>query len=105
MPQHLAAKIDNRSATVGVIGLGYVGLPLIQAFTAAGFRTMGFDVDQTKVDRLLAGESYIGHIPSSAIADLIDTEKFVPTADMAQIERARCAGDLRSDAVDGQPRS
>ena len=85
MPQHLAAKIDNRSATVGVIGLGYVGLPLIQAFTAAGFRTMGFDVDQTKVDRLLAGESYIGHIPSSAIADLIDTEKFVPTADMAQL--------------------
>ena len=60
----LKASILNKSATVGVIGLGYVGLPLIRAFVQAGYRTMGFDVDQTKVDRLLAGQSYIGHIPS-----------------------------------------
>ncbi len=56
--------IQNKTATVGVIGLGYVGLPLIRAFVAAGFRTLGFDIDQRKVDRLLAGESYIGHIPA-----------------------------------------
>ncbi len=61
----LKQAISNKTAIVGVVGLGYVGLPLIQAFVKAGFRTMGFDVDQSKVKRLLAGESYIGHIPSS----------------------------------------
>ncbi|NIL97090.1 MAG: nucleotide sugar dehydrogenase [Planctomycetales bacterium] len=85
MADDLSQRIEDRSAIVGVIGLGYVGLPLIQAFAAAGLRTMGFDVDQAKVDRLLAGESYIGHIPSSAIAELILTERFLPTADMQRL--------------------
>ena len=66
----LAEKIASKSAKVGVIGLGYVGLPLIRAFTAAGFRCLGFDVDQAKVDRLLAGQSYIKHIDSAAISKL-----------------------------------
>ena len=59
----LEQAIQDKTAVVGVVGLGYVGLPLIRAFVAAGYRTMGFDVDQRKVDRLLAGQSYIGHIP------------------------------------------
>lgn len=46
------------------IGLGYIGLPLVQAFIQAGFRVLGFDVDARKAQRLLAGESYIRHIPS-----------------------------------------
>ena len=68
----LAEKIAGKSAVIGVIGLGYVGLPLIQAFVRAGFKTMGFDVDQSKVDKLKAGQSYIKHIDSTAIAKLIN---------------------------------
>ena len=84
----LKQAISNKTATVGVVGLGYVGLPLIQAFIRAGFRTMGFDIDQSKVKRLLAGESYIGHIPSSWIAEWIETHRFVPTADMRRLAEA-----------------
>ena len=61
------ARIASRQATVGVIGLGYVGLPIARAFTAAGFRVLGFDIDPAKVERLNRGESYIGHIPAAAI--------------------------------------
>ncbi len=60
----LKVAIENKTAVVGIMGLGYVGLPLVQAFMAAGFKTMGFDVDQAKVDMLMAGKSYIGHIPA-----------------------------------------
>ncbi|MCP4249179.1 MAG: hypothetical protein GY778_19210, partial [bacterium] len=55
--------VITKGIVVGVVGLGYVGLPLIRAFVGAGFRAMGFDVDRAKVDRLAAGESYIEHIP------------------------------------------
>ena len=71
MTNPLEQAIGEKSATVGVIGLGYVGLPLVRTFVAAGFRTLGFDVDQAKVDRLLAGESYIEHIPVEWIADCV----------------------------------
>jgi UDP-N-acetyl-D-glucosamine dehydrogenase len=84
----LKETIQNKTAKVGVIGLGYVGIPLIQAFVKAGFSTMGFDIDQKKVDRLLAGESYIGHIPSNWIADCIASKRFVPTADMRRLAEA-----------------
>lgn len=82
--KHERAMLD-KSARIGVVGLGYVGLPLIQAFVKAGFRTMGFDVDQGKVDRLKAGQSYIGHIPSSLIKEIVETGRFEPTADMARL--------------------
>lgn len=81
----LQQAILDHSAKVGVIGLGYVGLPLIRAFVGAGFATMGFDVDPHKVQRLEAGQSYIGHIPSSWIAECVQSGKFVPTADMRRL--------------------
>ncbi len=81
----LQQAIQRKDALVGVVGLGYVGLPLIQAFVDAGFRTMGFDVDQRKVDRLMAGESYIKHIPSERIAKQIAEDRFVATADMQRL--------------------
>src|SRR6185295_5674926 len=84
----LQQAIDKKTAVVGVVGLGYVGLPLIRAFVAAGYRTMGFDVDQTKIERLLAGQSYIGHIASEWISDCIKSRKFVPTADMKRLAEA-----------------
>ncbi len=59
----LLEKIQNKTAKIGIVGLGYVGLPLIRAFANAGFNTIGYDVDQKKVTKLLAGESYIKHIP------------------------------------------
>jgi UDP-N-acetyl-D-glucosamine dehydrogenase len=88
MAPALETAIRDKTAIVGVVGLGYVGLPLIRAFVAAGFRTMGFDVDKTKVERLLAGQSYIGHIPSEWIAECIANKKFTPTADMKRLAEA-----------------
>ena len=88
MTTSLELSIQNKSAKVGVIGLGYVGLPLIRAFVAAGFRTMGFDVDQAKVDHLLAGRSYIKHISAEWIAECVQSGSFTPTADMTRLGEA-----------------
>ena len=84
----LSARIDNGTALIGVVGLGYVGLPLIDAFTRAGFAAIGFDVDQRKVDALNEGKSYIAHIPSSKVQTWLDEEKFEATADLARIKEA-----------------
>jgi UDP-N-acetyl-D-glucosamine dehydrogenase len=66
----LLARINARTARVGIIGLGYVGLPLARAFAAAGYPVLGFDNDSTKVARLERGESYIGHIPAEVVAQM-----------------------------------
>ncbi len=88
MTASLATKIRDRSATVGVIGLGYVGLPLIDVFLRAGFRAIGFDVDQRKVDALTAGKSYIKHIPSDRIGGWVKGGKFDATSDMTRLAEA-----------------
>ena len=88
MAHALEQAIQDKKAVVGIVGLGYVGLPLIRAFIAAGYSTMGFDVDATKVEKLLAGQSYIGHIPSAWINDCVQSKKFIPTADMARLAEA-----------------
>jgi len=62
MKQTLLNKLQNKSATIGVVGLGYVGLPLIKRLNEVGFKTLGLDVDQVKVDALTNGEPYIKHI-------------------------------------------
>jgi UDP-N-acetyl-D-glucosamine dehydrogenase len=66
----LLQKIDTREARVGIIGMGYVGLPLARSFAAAGFRVLGFDIDPAKVAQLRRGESYIKHIPPATIAEM-----------------------------------
>ena len=81
----LRAKLADRSAVVGVIGLGYVGLPLLDAFIRAGFTTVGFDTDAKKTDALARGHSYIEHIPGSTIAGWLKEEKFEPTTDFARL--------------------
>lgn len=86
--KQLMAKIELKSAKVGVVGLGYVGLPLIDAFTRGGFTALGFDVDQAKIDALSKGESYIAHIPSQKIQTWLDEDKFEATADMARLSEA-----------------
>lgn len=87
-PANLLQAIRQQQACVGIIGLGYVGLPLVRAFVEAGFRTFGFDVDQGKVDRLLKGQSYIKHISADWIAASVQRGQFVPTADMARLVEA-----------------
>lgn len=81
----LMAKLDDRTATVGVIGLGYVGLPLLDAFISAGFRTIGFDVDPAKVVALNAGRSYIKHIPSHRVEAWIKQQRFEATHEMPRL--------------------
>jgi len=66
----LLARLHAKSVRVGIIGLGYVGLPLARAFTAAGLRVLGFDIDSHKVEKLTAGRSYIQQIPDATIADM-----------------------------------
>ena len=63
----LLSKIETREAVVGIVGLGYVGLPLAIAFVDAGFRVLGFDVDHDVVEHLEAGRSHIGDVPSGAV--------------------------------------
>jgi UDP-N-acetyl-D-glucosamine dehydrogenase len=88
MYQELLEKIQNKSAHVGVIGLGYVGLPLIRAFIKAGFSVIGYDTDAKKIDALKAGKSYIQHIPSEWLQAWIEGNKFEATADMGRLDEA-----------------
>ncbi len=84
-PEALRLRLIGRTASVGVIGLGYVGLPLVDAIAGAGFTVIGFDVDQAKVDRLNAGQSYIHHIPAATIASLVAGGRFQATSDFARL--------------------
>ncbi|MFW6171338.1 MAG: nucleotide sugar dehydrogenase [Planctomycetota bacterium] len=84
----LMAAIEDKTAVVGVMGLGYVGLPLVRAFIEAGYKAMGFDVDQAKVDVLLEGKSYIGHISGDWIGSCIERQEFIATADMSRLAEA-----------------
>jgi UDP-N-acetyl-D-glucosamine dehydrogenase len=84
----LEEKIRSKTAVVGVIGLGYVGLPLINAFVAGGLHTIGYDVDSEKIDKLKAGKSYIKHLASETVAGWIAKKQFEPTADMSRLKEA-----------------
>ena len=85
----LLTKIRNKEALVGVIGLGYVGLPLVLRFCEVGFRVLGFDTDARKVASLNRGESYIKHIPSASLAAIRQPQdggpQFSATDDMGRL--------------------
>src|SRR4051812_15432929 len=83
----LLEKLKNRSATIGIVGLGYVGLPLMLRYTEVGFKVLGIDIDQKKVESLNAGKSYIEHIPSSAIKGSVE-KGFTATADFSKAAQA-----------------
>lgn len=87
-PDVLAKRIADRSARVAVIGLGYVGLPLVELFTRSGFTVLGLDIDPAKIDRLRRGESYIGHIGSERIKHLVESGRFHPSADYDELRSA-----------------
>ncbi|MBX3441500.1 MAG: nucleotide sugar dehydrogenase [Planctomyces sp.] len=88
MFEELKQAIRGKTARVGIIGLGYVGLPLIDAFTSKGFRCLGFDVDPWKVNELNAGRSYIKHLTSERVAGWIAADRFEATADMSRLAEA-----------------
>jgi len=83
----LASRIAAKTAKVGIIGLGYVGLPLACLFAEQGFGVTGFDVDAKKIDVLNAGRSYIKHIPATRIRPLVKAGKLAASADFAQLKR------------------
>ena len=84
----LLRRIETRQARIGIIGLGYVGLPLVGAIASAGYRVIGCDVDAFKVSELQAGRSYIRHIASEHIADLVKEKLLTATCDMAYLREA-----------------
>lgn len=85
----LTEKIVSRNAHIGIIGLGYVGLPLVKAFYKAGFHVTGFDVDQHKVELLAKGESYIKHITLPDFSKS-GSAGFIPTADFSRLREMDC---------------
>ncbi len=81
----LLKKIESKQARLGVIGLGYVGLPLAVEFARAGFGVVGYDVDERKVAELMAGRSYIPDVSSAHLAEVVKSGKFVATTDSKRL--------------------
>jgi len=84
----LLKKIDSKQAKLGVIGLGYVGLPLAVEFARAGFSVIGYDVDAGKVAQLMAGRSYIPDVPTEHLAEVVKSGRFTATTDPTKLSEA-----------------
>ena len=87
MKTNLLQKLQNKSAVVGIVGLGYVGLPLMLRYIEVGYKVIGFDIDQSKVDALRQGKSYIEHIPETSIKDAVKNG-FEATTDFKRVSEA-----------------
>lgn len=83
MKQELLVKLANRQAVIGIVGLGYVGLPLVFRYSEVGYKVVGFDIDDTKVEMLNKGQSYIGHISDEVISRIRDNS-FEATSDFTK---------------------
>jgi UDP-N-acetyl-D-glucosamine dehydrogenase len=81
----LVAKAEDRSALIGIVGLGYVGLPLSMEFARVGFRVLGFDVSRPLVDALGQGRSHVQDVPSAEVAGFAKAGKFAATADLGRL--------------------
>src|SRR5438270_1798144 len=88
--QELIDKIQAHKARIGVVGLGYVGLPLVLRFGEEHFPVLGFDVDPVKVRKLNAGESYIRHIPAERLQMLLKEKQFEASSDFNRLKEADC---------------
>ena len=81
----LFSAIKDKTAQIGVIGLGYVGLPLSITAVRAGYRVLGFDINASHVKQINRGERVINHIPAEVMADIRKEEKFQATADFQRL--------------------
>ncbi len=90
LAEQLREKIELRTARVGIVGLGYVGLPLAETFAWGGYPVLGFDIDEEKVARLKRGQSYIGHICSDRVAELVGSGRFDATTDPSRFAEVDC---------------
>ena len=81
----LQKKLESRDARIGVVGLGYVGLPLAVEFAKAGFHVTGIDIDEKKVQRVNSGDSYVGDVSSETLASLVSSGKLRATTDFAAV--------------------
>jgi UDP-N-acetyl-D-glucosamine dehydrogenase len=86
----LAGKLSDKSFTLGVIGLGYVGIPLSLTFLRKGIKVIGFDLDPAKIASIEQGQSYIKHIPSEDIVGFVTQEQFVATVDFYRLAEPDC---------------
>ncbi len=87
--EELAGRIDDRTARIGVIGLGYVGLPLALEFARAGFEVTGFDVDAAKVRDIERGISYIGDVPADDLRAMVEAGRLHATADFDKLHNVQ----------------
>ena len=85
----LGARIEDRSARIGVIGLGYVGLPLAVEFARAGFQVTGFEVDAEKVRQIERGESYIGDVPTAELREMVEAGRLSATTDFDRLHNVQ----------------
>ena len=84
MKDQLIRRLKDKSARIGIVGLGYVGLPLAKLYLQNGFPVHGFDIDEKKVEALKAGRSYIEHIDAKPLQTAFEQDRFLPTADFSR---------------------
>ncbi|MHC5083846.1 MAG: NAD(P)-binding domain-containing protein, partial [Planctomycetota bacterium] len=82
----LQQKIDSRKVVVGILGLGYVGLPLAREFATSGIKVLGFDIDDKKIKKLNAGKTIIKGVPNATIKKMIADKKFSATTNMSRMK-------------------
>ncbi|QQE10217.1 nucleotide sugar dehydrogenase [Planctomycetota bacterium] len=87
MKKQILQKIEDKSYIVGILGLGYVGLPLAKAFFEAGFTVLGFDVDPKKVEMLNKGENYLKHLGDDYVEEMAKSDRFKPYSDFEQLDK------------------
>ena len=90
MVAKLVKALEAKKALIGVVGLGYVGLPLVREFTRGGMTVLGFDVDPVKVKALQAGRSYIEHIPGATVKEMVTSGLFSATTDFERLGEPDC---------------
>ena len=79
------AAVSERTLSVGVVGLGYVGLPLVVGYAETGFRAVGFDLNEPRIQGLNSGHSHIEDIESARIAAVVNSGKMLATSDLADL--------------------
>src|ERR1044071_8445228 len=86
MNEKLLNRINERRAVVGVIGLGYVGLPLAAEFARAGLKVIGFDLDRSRVDSINNGRSYIPDVPTELVSGFVEQRKLSASTDFSHLK-------------------